>query len=78
MWEAINDHLFDYLGAYMFLALALTIFTGIPVAVAIGGVALVFGFLGILIEALDFNEFFIVLPRIWGGDGSSGAIQNNA
>ena len=76
MWEALYDHFYDYLGAYMFLALALTLFTGLPVALAIGGVALIFGFLGIALDILDFREFFIVLPRIWGGDGSSGAVQN--
>ena len=43
---------------------------------AIGGVALIFGFLGIAFDLISFNEFFIVLPRIWGGDGSSGAVQN--
>ena len=76
MWEAIYDHLGDYLGGYMFLALAMTIFTGLPVAFAIGGVALIFGFLGVALDLIDFREFFIILPRMWGGDGSSGAIQN--
>ncbi len=76
MWEVLYDHFYDYLGAYMFLALALTLFTGLPVAFAIGGVALIFGFLGIALDIIDFNEFFIILPRIWGGDGSSGAVQN--
>ena len=74
--EFLYDHLYDYLGGYMFLALALTLFTGLPVAIAVGGIALVFGFLGIWMDILDFREFFIILPRIWGGDGSSGAIQN--
>ena len=76
MWDVLYDHFYDYLGAYMFLALALTLFTGLPVALAIGGVALIFGFLGIALDIIDFREFFIVLPRIWGGDGSSGAVQN--
>ena len=76
MMEVLYDHFYDYLGAYMFLALALTLFTGLPVALAIGGVALIFGFLGIALDIIDFREFFIVLPRIWGGDGSSGAVQN--
>ena len=43
-WEwFIDDHLYDYIGAYMFLALALTLFTGLPVAYALGGVSVVFG-----------------------------------
>ena len=76
MGEILYDHFYDYLGVYMFLALALTLFTGLPVAFAIGGIALIFGFLGIALDIIDFNEFFIILPRIWGGDGSSGAVQN--
>ena len=76
MWEHIYDHLYEFIGAYMFLALALMLFTGMPVAFALGGVALGFGLLGIFIEVLDFAVFFQVVQRIWGGDGSSGAIQN--
>ena len=76
MWELIYDHLYVYIGAYMFLVLALTLFTGMPVAFALGGVALLFGLLGIWIEVLDFAVFFQIVQRIWGGDGSSGAIQN--
>ena len=60
----------------MFLCLGLTLFTGLPVAVALGGIALAFGFLGIYFEYMQLSEFFIILPRMWGGDGSSGAIQN--
>ena len=42
-WEwFLDDHLYEYIGAYMFLGLALTLFTGIPVAFALGGVSIVF------------------------------------
>ena len=60
----------------MFLALALMLFTGLPVAFALGGVAVGFGALGIWLDVLDFAVFFQVIQRIWGGDGASGAIQN--
>ena len=76
MWEVIYDHLRLYIGAYMFLALALMLFTGMPVAFALGGVALAFGFGAIWLEAMDFQTFFSVISRVWGVDGSSGAIQN--
>jgi TRAP-type mannitol/chloroaromatic compound transport system permease large subunit len=76
MGEALYHHFSEYLGAYMFLCLGLIIFTGLPVAFAIGGIAMIFGFIGIWFDIISFNEFFIILPRIWGGDGSSGAIQN--
>lgn len=70
------DHLYEYIGAYMFLALALTLFTGLPVAFALGGVSFVFGFLSIWLEIFDINIYFAVVNRIWGGDGASGAVQN--
>ncbi|MFQ5566576.1 MAG: TRAP transporter large permease subunit, partial [Paracoccaceae bacterium] len=76
MWELIYDHLYEYIGAYMFLALALALFTGMPVAYALGGIALLFGLVGILLDVLDFAVFFQIVQRIWGGDGSSGAVQN--
>jgi TRAP-type mannitol/chloroaromatic compound transport system permease large subunit len=72
----LDDHLFDYIGGYMFLALALALFTGLPVAFALGGISLIFGVIAIQIEALEWPVFFQVINRIWGGDGASGAIQN--
>ncbi|MEP6149546.1 MAG: hypothetical protein ABJ201_19185, partial [Nisaea sp.] len=76
MFEALYDHMYEFIGAYMFLALALMLFTGLPVAFALGGVAVGFGILGIWLDVLDFAVFFQVIQRIWGGDGASGAIQN--
>ncbi len=76
-WEwLIHDHLYEYIGAYMFLALALTLFTGLPVAFALGGVSLIFGGIAVWLEVVDFQVFFAVVNRIWGGDGASGAVQN--
>ncbi|MGH1483987.1 MAG: TRAP transporter large permease [Geminicoccales bacterium] len=86
MGEILYDHFEEYVGAYMFLCLGLTLFTGLPVAVALGGIAIIFAYLGVYFEYLDMiylsgfipvpKEMFIILPRMWGGDGSSGAIQN--
>ena len=76
-WEwLVDDHLYEYIGAYMFLALALTLFTGLPVAIALGGVSLVFGLVAVTLDIFDVNVFFGVVNRIWGGDGASGAVQN--
>ena len=85
MLEALYDHFEEFIGAYMFLCLALTLFTGIPVAVALGGIAVLFAYLGVYFDYLDLiyifgviplpKEMFILMPRIWG-DGASGAIQN--
>jgi len=76
MWETIYDHLYVYIGAYMFLALALMLFTGLPVAIALGGGSVLFGLVAIHLEFLDFAVFYQVIQRVWGGDGASGAVQN--
>ena len=51
----------------MFLALALLLFSGFPVAFILGGTGLMFGFIGIFNEVFSFIEFFNILSRIWGG-----------
>ena len=76
MPEWLYDHLYEFLGGYMFLALALTLFTGLPVGIAIGGIGFLFGFIGVYMDIVSINEFFNVPNRIWGGDGASGAVQN--
>ena len=45
----------------MFLALALLLFSGFPVAFILGGVGLMFGFIGIFYEVFSFIEFFNIL-----------------
>ncbi|MGZ0188275.1 MAG: TRAP transporter large permease subunit, partial [Alphaproteobacteria bacterium] len=57
----------DYLPVIMFLALALGLFTGIPVAFVVGGVGLLFGFIGSFFDMFAFQEFFNIPVRIWGG-----------
>ncbi len=76
MPDFLFDHFAEYLGAYMFLSLGFILFTGLPVALAVGGIAMIFGFLGIYFEVVSINEFFNVPNRIWGGDGGSGAAHN--
>ena len=76
-WEwLIEDHLYEYIGAYMFLCLALMLFSGLPVAYALGGTSLIFAILATWIDAISFKEFFNAVNRSYGGDGQSGAIQN--
>lgn len=76
LWEPIYDHLYEYIGAYMFLALAALLFTGMPVAFALGGVATLFGLWAIYLDIIEWPVFFAVAQRIWGGDGGSGAVHN--
>lgn len=76
LWEVIYDHLYVYIGAYMFLALALMLFTGMPVAFAVGGISTLFAFWAIYLEFLEWPIFYQIIQRVWGGDGASGAVQN--
>src|SRR6056297_305712 len=57
----------DYLPVVMFLGLALGLFSGIPVAFVVGGVGLIFGFIGWYFDMFMLMEFFNVPVRIWGG-----------
>ncbi len=57
----------DYLPVIMFLALAFGLFTGIPVAFVVGGVGLLFGFIGWHFDMFALMEFFNIPVRIWGG-----------
>ena len=56
----------DFLPIIMFLYLAFLLFSGFPVAFILGGLALLFGLLGYLLEMFTLIEFFNFLPRIWG------------
>lgn len=57
----------DYLPVFMFLGLAFGLFSGIPVAFVVGGVGLMFGFIGWYFDMFIFMEFFNIPVRIWGG-----------
>ena len=52
---------------FMFISLAMLLFSGFPVAFILGGVGLMFGFIGIYYDVFSLIEFFNILSRIWGG-----------
>jgi tripartite ATP-independent transporter DctM subunit len=56
----------DYLPIVMFVALAILLFTGYPVAFILGGTAIVFGLIGYFLGVFRLVEFFNFVPRIWG------------
>jgi len=56
----------DYLPIFMFLTLAVLLFTGFPVAFILGGLALLYGLIGYFMGTFTLIEFFNFLPRIWG------------
>lgn len=57
----------DYLPAVMFIVLLALLFSGLPVAFVLGGVGLIFGWIGIELEVIRAAQFLSVMPRIWGG-----------
>jgi tripartite ATP-independent transporter DctM subunit len=52
---------------FMFVSLAILLFSGFPVAFILGGVGLMFGFIGIYYDVFSLIEFFNIISRIWGG-----------
>jgi tripartite ATP-independent transporter DctM subunit len=57
----------NYLPLWMFLALMALLFTGLPVAIVLGGVGLLFGYVGVELEVIRAAQFLSIMPRIWGG-----------
>ncbi len=59
-------YIVDLLPAFMFVALAVLLFTGYPVGFVLGGVGIAFGFIGIFMDVLVVQELFNLPLRIWG------------
>ena len=66
MFVELTDLIIDFLPILMFASLAVLLFTGYPVAFILGGLALIYGFLGMLFDLFSFIQFFLFMPRIWG------------
>ena len=64
--EAIYMLAQEYISIAMFLALAILLFSGYPVAFILGGLSMLFGMLGYYFEVFQLIEFFNFVPRIWG------------
>ncbi len=61
----------EVLPVLMFLALALLIFSGYPVAFVLAGVGLLFGVFGMMLGTFHAIEYYNILLRIWGGAASN-------
>lgn len=57
----------DSLPLWMFLVLAVLLFSGYPVAFVLGGVAIAFGLVGLLVGSFQLVNFYNIVTRIWGG-----------
>ncbi len=61
------DIFIDYMPLFMFLVLAIFLFSGYPVAAVLGGIGLGFGYLGVFLDVFVPIEFFNIVGRIWSG-----------
>ena len=61
------DFFIDYMPLFMFLVLAILLFSGYPVAAVLGGTGLGFGYLGVYLDVFVPIEFFNLVGRIWSG-----------
>ena len=61
------DVFIDFMPLFMFLVLAILLFSGYPVAAVLGGIALGFGYLGVYLDVFVPIEFFNIVGRIWSG-----------
>lgn len=65
------DWLVHHLSLILFFVLALALFCGFPVAFVLGGIAIIFGGIGMLVGVFEPVQFFNLLPRIWGTAASN-------
>ncbi|MBI1396114.1 MAG: TRAP transporter large permease subunit [Betaproteobacteria bacterium] len=60
-----------HLSLILFFVLAAALFCGFPVAFVLGGIAILFGGIGMLFDVFHPVQFFNLLPRIWGSAASN-------
>ncbi len=60
-----------HLPLILFAVLAIALFCGYPVAFVLGGIAILFGAIGMLLDVFHPVQFFNLLPRIWGSAASN-------
>ncbi|MCZ4292307.1 TRAP transporter large permease [Hoeflea alexandrii] len=61
----IIDHLYDNIGGYMFLVLGIMIFSGFPVGLVLGGLALLFALGGLGLDLMHQSELYLFVERLW-------------
>ncbi len=61
----------DVLPLVMFGTLVVLLFTGYPVGLVLGGVGLLFGFVGVMTGDFMVVQFYNIVPRMFAGAGSN-------
>jgi tripartite ATP-independent transporter DctM subunit len=57
--------IYDLLPLCMFLTLMALIFSGYPIGLVLGGIAILYGLIGMALDVFSFAEFFVFIPRVW-------------
>jgi tripartite ATP-independent transporter DctM subunit len=65
------DWIAHHLSLILFFVLAIALFCGYPVAFVLGGIAILFGAIGMLLDVFMPVQFFNLLPRIYGSAASN-------
>ncbi|MFN0038357.1 MAG: TRAP transporter large permease subunit [Burkholderiales bacterium] len=60
-----------HISLVLFVVLALALFCGFPVAFVLGGIAIIFGGIGMLLGVFEPVQFFNLMPRVWGSAASN-------
>ena len=61
----------DYLALLMFVTFIALIFTGLPVGIVLGGVSVIFGFVGIAFDVFAPIQFYNLVVRMYAGVASN-------
>ncbi len=61
----MTDLIIDLLPLFMFVTLMGLVFTSYPIGFALGGTAILFGFIGMALNVFSYPEFFVFVPRVW-------------
>jgi tripartite ATP-independent transporter DctM subunit len=69
--ETAVEWVAEHLSLILFAVLAIALFCGFPVAFVLGGIAILFGAIGMLLDVFMPVQFFNLLPRIWGSAASN-------
>jgi tripartite ATP-independent transporter DctM subunit len=68
---SVVDWIAHHLSLILFFVLAIALFCGYPVAFVLGGIAIMFGAIGMLLDVFMPVQFFNLLPRIFGSAASN-------
>ncbi len=60
-----------HIALVLFFVLAAALFCGFPVAFVLGGIAILFGGIGMLLGVFEPVQFFNLMPRVWGSAASN-------